>query len=62
MESIADRYSQCSRLGAFNFKVASWGLVNPGIEIRIDTITHKQKRPPRLEGSRRAFLPASQEI
>ena len=37
MESIADHYGQCSPLGAFDFKVASWGLMNPGIEIRFDT-------------------------
>jgi hypothetical protein len=24
-------------LGVFDFKVASWGLMNPGIEIRFDT-------------------------
>jgi hypothetical protein len=25
-------------LGAFDFKVASWGLMNPGIEIRFDAM------------------------
>jgi hypothetical protein len=41
--------------------VASWGLTNPGIEIRFDTTqTHKQSAR-RAWRPRRAFLPASQK-
>jgi hypothetical protein len=42
------------RQGALVFRVASWGLVNPGISIRFDTQeTHKS--PPHLGGNGEHF-------
>ena len=44
--------------GALDFNVASWGLMNPGMdEIRFDTrLAQKKKMPAALGGPRRANL------
>jgi hypothetical protein len=47
---VFDFVNPLSPLGVLDFKVASWGLMNPGISVSLLTkATHKRTPPPVLE-------------